>query len=104
MFSFNISITDGLPPVNDFHMLRVTDLSQNANLLSLSQQTVSLSRAIMSIFTCRDHAAPPPQIFKPAVIVVHPSFNRERTIGTSRGRVEDQIPPLSPWREASRPP
>jgi hypothetical protein len=57
----------------------------------------------MSIFTCREHAAPPPQIFEPAFFLEHSSsLSKTHNRNSPVGRVRDRKAPLSPWLGPSR--
>jgi hypothetical protein len=57
----------------------------------------------MSIFTCREHAAPPPQIFEPAFFLERSSLlSKTHNRNSPVGRVRDRIAPLSPWLGPSR--
>ena len=71
-------------------MLGVIDLPMKQRSRTLTLQTPRLSRADMSIFTCQEHAAPPPQIFESAVALEQHSSLQSRTHDKDdfRGQVE----------------
>jgi hypothetical protein len=103
--STSASQTDNPPKPQRLSHARSHRFSQNANSRALHSQTTPLSRANMSIFTGREHAAPPPQTFEPAFFLEHSSLlSKTHNRNSPVGRVGDRTAPFSPWREPSRPP